>query len=114
MREYKPPGKKCMLAIEKLEQLGPMGTREVAKLVPGASSNTLSQSLLRAVDQGLLTVKLGNQRFDNCNLYSVAQDWRDVYAARLDLYKQQPRKDRPQARTVWSNVSSVFQMGARA
>ena len=99
MKEFTPPGPKCMLAIEKLDELGPMIVRDVAKLVPGANNNVLSHSLLRAVDMGYLTVERGNRRVDNCNVFTVVPNWREVHQARLDLYKK------------WRGVNSVFSMG---
>ena len=111
MKEFTPPGPKCMLAIEKLDELGPMIVRDVAKLVPGANNNVLSHSLLRAVDMGYLTVERGNRRVDNCNVFTVVPNWREVHQARLDLYKKQPRKSRARVRTKWRGVNSVFSMG---
>lgn len=114
MKEFTPPGKKCMLAIEKLDELGPMTVSQVANLVPDANNNVLSHSLLRAVDMGYLTVKRGNRRWDDCNVFTVVANWREVHQARLDLYKKQPRKSRARVRTKWKGVNSVFSMGAMA
>ena len=113
MIEYTPPGPHCMLAIEKLEELGPMTVAQVAALVPGANNNTLSRSLLKAVIKGYVTVKLGNQHVDNCNVFKVVPNWREVHAARMALYVKQPRKDKPVIQARWAGVNSVFAMGAR-
>ncbi len=114
MKEFTPPGPKCMLAIEKLAELGPMKVREVVPLVPESNCNTMSACLLRAVRMGYLTVKRGNRHEDNCNVFAVVPNWREVHQARMDLYKKQPRKSRARIRTKWLGVNSVFAMGAMA
>lgn len=111
MREYKPLGPKALLAVEKLEQLGPMKVSAVAALT-GTSPNSLSASLGRAVHMGYLTVKTGRRREENCNVFAVVSSWREVHKKRLELYKKQPRKDKHVPHAVWTGVSSVFQMGA--
>lgn len=109
-------GERILEVCEILEELGPGGSGDVAKLmgltaegkiVGGANA---SKYCARAVEMGLLTVdKSPINNHSHYNIYTVAPDWRErikgktKYAVRAKPYARPAIK-----RGVFSFASSIF------
>lgn len=112
MKEYRPPGPTCLKAIEIIDQFGKMGVRDILKHFPTSTHNAMSDCLRRATQSGYLIRHDGDHSKYNPNTYTAAVGWREMHARRLELYKKQPRKDKPQIKKEYLGVNSVFALGA--
>jgi hypothetical protein len=107
-------GKRIIEALEAVEMYGPCGCAVVSTESRIEVTNA-SKYCQRAVRYGLMTVVKPVNRGQNKSyaLYSVVPGWRGMLKEQVKtVAPRELSKERQRPRTVFSGISSIFNMGA--
>lgn len=89
-----------------LEKIGPANARQIHKHTEGFLIGNVNHFCYRALALGMMTVKLGNRKINDCNVYTINPDWHSI-AKPLRLPKIEKQLTEP-VKTKWHGVNSVF------
>ncbi len=103
-----------------LQDMGPSGRASIAEHLPDIAPSNLGKYCARAVAMGLLRVEPGLGHKAHYSVYSVAANWRELADKRCarvkaitELEVRQAQALATPAKTRWSGISSIFQLGAQ-
>ena len=110
MTTSRPIGARIRDVCAALEQYGPMGGSGLCDKINGIERSNMGKYCSRAVGLGLLTVERGLRQRTNYSVFTVVPGWRDI-ADKRRTTRITP-VPQPPARTRWTGISSIFNIGA--